>query len=107
MITEKQLHHVTRAINEQVASYARQGIPWAMDAGKLQTMIEAAEAAHPAGDATTLLLALESGINRQAQRMDDPRGDGSGDDARSPTGDDYNRLFDAVAGTLNAILHAA
>jgi hypothetical protein len=30
------------------------------------------------------------------KKLDDPRGDGTGDDARSPTGDDYNDLLDDV-----------
>lgn len=53
------------------------------------------------------LQALEDAMNRQAAAMDDPKGDGSGDDARSPHGSDYNDLFDLVSQTLNAILHDA
>lgn len=30
------------------------------------------------------------------QKLDDPHGDGSGDDAESPTGDDYNDLYGTI-----------
>jgi hypothetical protein len=37
------------------------------------------------------------------QQMNDPKGDGSGDDARPPTGDDFNRLAEHVEVALKAL----
>lgn len=35
-------------------------------------------------------------IGEHNRKLNDPHGDGSGRDAQSPTGDDYNVLLDAV-----------
>ncbi len=50
---------------------------------------------------STLQTALE-GIQAHDRHLDDPRGDGSGDNAQSPTGDDYNE----VCGLLQPIYDA-
>lgn len=41
--------------------------------------------------------------NKLDKRLDDPRGDGSGDDAQPPTGDDYNELR-SIVGMIAAAL---
>jgi hypothetical protein len=35
-------------------------------------------------------------------KLNDPAGDGSGDNARSPTGDDYNEIMDMLTPLVNA-----
>ena len=47
---------------------------------------------------------LHHDLNRTAGEMDDPNGDGSGNGARPPDGDDYNRLFNLVHGVLTALI---
>lgn len=42
-----------------------------------------------------LRTALE-GIQAHDRKLDDPNGDGSGNDAESPTGDDYNELCSII-----------
>lgn len=43
-------------------------------------------------------------ITAHDAKLDDPRGDGSGDDAVSPTGDDYNTVVAMVYHVLSPIL---
>lgn len=50
-----------------------------------------------------LLLDLKARALARDKKMDDPKGDGSGDDARCPTGDDYSKLYDDLTGSLLAI----
>jgi hypothetical protein len=45
----------------------------------------------PQGLMTVLRNALTA-IQAHDRKLDDPRGDGSGNDAESPTGDDYNEV---------------
>ena len=49
------------------------------------------------------LASLQQRITDYDAVLDDPRADGSGDDARPPEGDDYNNLFSTVRETIEHV----
>lgn len=73
---------------------ARHGMKLYTDSGTIPSCVITADGEPPATMATLRKVLAE--VNAIDKALDDPRGDGSGIDAESPTGDSYNELCSAI-----------